>query len=127
MIFYRQIQKRTKSRTAYGQIIGVPVQNSILFLGEYYKYCVDNICDLNLVPNIPEPEEPDEDEYALDVDGQPNDSSKFKDHKNLVDSTDRLRESIVARRMRIFSNQNYFTQAFMKNHHVYTWQSSQRK
>ena len=81
------------------------------------------------MPNIPEPEEPDEEEYALDADGEKNDSRKFNEEykKNLVLSADRLRESIIAGRMRIYSSQNQFTQAFMKNHHVYTWKSAQRK
>ena len=58
-----------------------------------------------------------------------NDSRKFNEEykKNLVLSADKLRESIIAGRMRIYSSQNQFTQAFMKNHHVYTWQSAQRK
>ena len=81
------------------------------------------------MPNIPEPEEPDEEEYALDAHGEKNDSRKFNEEykKNLVLSADKLRESIIAGRMRIYSSQNQFTQAFMKNHHVYTWQSAQRK
>ena len=81
------------------------------------------------MPNIPEPEEPDEEEYALDTDGEKNDSRKFNEEykNNLVLSADKLRESIIVGRMRIYSSQNQFTQAFMKNHHVYTWQSAQRK
>ena len=102
------------SRTAYGQMIDITDGNSLLFGIDHYNYCIDSICDLNLVPNIPQPDDPNSEEGR-------------KCYELEVYANDNLRKSLIAGRMKIYNHQKMFTKVFMKNHHVYTWQSAQRQ
>ena len=99
-------------RTAYGQTIDITDDNSLLFDIEHYDYCYDSICDLNLVPNIPQPD--------VEEGGE-------KLYKLQIYANNRLRVSLLAGRTMIYNNQKMYTKVFMKNHHVYMWQCAQRQ